>query len=75
MTKLERELKVLDNEALLNKLVNAAIKLTKEENSKGNLTKKTDKEFQAVYNELLERLYNDSEVNKCTRMKYTAHRI
>ena len=57
MTKLEHELKVLDNEALLNKLVNAAIKLTKEENSKGGLTKKTDKEFQAVYNELLERLY------------------
>lgn len=50
-------LKALDNEALLNKLVNAAIKLTKEENSKCGLTKKTDKEFQAVYNELLERLY------------------
>lgn len=57
MTKLERELKGLDNEALLDKLVAATIKLTKEENTTRGLTKKTSDEFFTVYHELLGRLH------------------
>lgn len=56
MTKLERELKGLDNEALLDKLIAVTIKLTKEENTMRGLTKKTSDEFFAIYHELLKRL-------------------